>query len=147
MLGVITIKSLMITPQRIVISSKTQMPSINGGQYTSTEFATNALAMGTYGKIAPHHPLHATCAILITTQTSNAAQSKGYHVIHHPTPNDNQALNAPQAFRDIRYSHSRLAVRALSFFIITNLADQSKVSPLWTIKQPTPSYIPEWSKT
>ena len=137
----------MITPRRNVISSKTRTPSTNGGQSTTTEFVTDALAMRTFGKIAPQYLLHATHATLIITQTSNVAQPKGYHVIRHPMPNDNQALNAPQAFRDIRYSHSRLAVRALSFFIITNLADQSKVSPLWMIKQPTPSYIPEWSKT
>ena len=109
-----------------------QMPWTNGKSFTNTRLAPHAWSSDTVGEIAApgiRGVLPATYPII---KISYAALLKRYpnapenRSLPAQTPNDNLALSAPTAFRDIRYSPNRLAEHALLASHTPNQVVQSK---------------------
>ena len=92
-----------------------------GTLYTRPERAKDALHQTIIGRSVrpPSHNVESVVGLIThiwdvaPRQLSQASHQKKRKTIHKRTPNDNLPLNASLAFRDIRYSPSRLVVLAL----------------------------------
>ena len=124
--GASTTTSPITTPHPIAEHSNPLPSQTSGASYTEKGYANSASGRTIGTGNAPTHSPHARCATSTTTPYWDVAQNKESPL---PTsPNDNQALNAPKAFRGTHYSPSRLVVRAL---LSSNTPNQTVPSQVW----------------
>ena len=103
----------------------TPTPMTNGRSSTNTRCATVALSKAITGNTAPTKSRNAAPnAATLIIQTYNVCPSN--KLLPTQVLADNLALNVSLAFRDTRYSHTRLAERVPYYSATPNLNTQSK---------------------